>query len=64
MSTVRWTKFRLSVPATSDSTTNLAPEPLASFGWRQELSCCVLVRAAVSGPARSFLSYHPNGSGQ
>lgn len=64
MSTTRWTKFRLSVPITSDSTTNLAPEPLASLGWRQKLGRCVLVRAAISSSPSLFLSCHPNGGGQ
>lgn len=64
MSTVRWTKYRLSVPTTSDSTINLAPKLLASLGWRQELGRCVLVPAAVFGSAAVFPSYAPDGRGQ
>jgi hypothetical protein len=64
MSTARWTKYRLSVPTTSDSTTNLAPERLASLGWRQELGRSVLVRVAVSISASVFPSDRPDGSGQ
>ena len=64
MSTARWTKFRLSVPITFDSTTNLAPEPSARLGWRQEPGRCVPVRAALSGSASLFPSYPMNGGSQ